>query len=229
MRARRSVPLFDLLDDEIKQSDLFRQALVHRSASAGNNYEVLEFLGDSALGLVISAALLQQMDDPTEGELSRMRSALVRGSTLAAIGEENELGKHLVLGSGEMKSGGERRNSILEDAVEAIFGAVFLIKGFDYASDYIRQVFAERLTNLPGLETLKDPKTQLQEWLQSRNAPLPEYTLEAERGKDHERIFVSSCYVESFDLKTDGESSSRRKAEQEAAEKMFLKLITNEK
>ncbi len=227
--ARPLAPLFDLLDDEIKQTDVFRQALIHRSASAGNNYEVLEFLGDSALGLVISEALLQRMDNPTEGELSRMRSALVRGSTLAAIGEENGLGQHLVLGSGEMKSGGERRNSILEDAVEAIFGAVFLIKGFDYTSAYIRQVFAERLSNLPGLETLKDPKTRLQEWLQSRNTPLPIYALEAESGKDHERIFVSSCYVESFDYKTDAESSSRRKAEQGAAAEMLSKIFANDK
>ncbi len=227
--ARVLAPLFDLLDDEVKQSDLFKQALIHRSASAQNNYEVLEFLGDSALGLVISEALLQHMDNPTEGQLSRMRSALVRGSTLAAIGEENELGKHLVLGSGEMKSGGERRNSILEDAVEAIFGAVFLIKGFDYTADYVRQVFADRLHNLPGLETLKDPKTQLQEWLQSRNIALPVYTLEAEHGKDHERTFVSTCYIESFDYKTEGVSSSRRKSEQSAAEEMLSKTIANDR
>lgn len=199
---------------------LFVQALTHRSADGRNN-ERLEFLGDAVLDFVISEAVFNLRPDADEGDLSRLRAALVKDTSLAEIAAELGVGEHLILGSGEKKSGGHRRESILADALEAIFGAVFLDTGFAAASDMIERVFAARLDSLPDASDLRDPKTRLQEWLQGRKLALPLYELVEATGKDHEQKFEVSCTVSELSQTTAGKASSRRKAEQKAARDML--------
>lgn len=210
--------ILELLDDEVRQSPWFEKAITHRSAGKRNN-ERLEFLGDSVLGLVIANHLFERFPDIDEGDLSRLRSHLVRGSTLARIAAENHLGEYLKLGAGELKSGGFRRESIMEDALEAIIGAAYLTKGFDYARNYVLTLFADELENLPAPETLKDPKSRLQEWLQSRSLALPTYEVLDITGKAHNQTFTAECRVEEPAVTTQAQGSSRRKAEQAAADK----------
>lgn len=205
---------------------LLRQALTHRSA-AGRNNERLEFLGDAVLDFVISMAVFSARPDATEGDLSKLRSSLVKDTTLAALAQELGLGEHLVLGSGEKKTGGHRRESILADALEAIFGAAYLDKGFDAAREIIERVYATRLADLPDVEELRDPKTRLQEWLQGRKKPLPVYDLIAVTGKAHRQEFEVSCSVQDVTSVTRGKSGTRRKAEQKAAAEMLI-LLTGE-
>ncbi len=205
-------------------TDLLRQALTHRSATGRNN-ERLEFLGDAVLDFVISMAVFSARPDATEGDLSKLRSSLVKDATLAALAQELGLGEHLVLGSGEKKTGGHRRESILADALEAIFGAVYLDDGFDAAREIIERVYASRLQALPNVEDLRDPKTRLQEWLQGRKKPLPVYELIAVTGKAHRQEFEVSCSVEDVKNETRGKSTTRRKAEQEAAAEMLMLLM----
>lgn len=212
--------LFTLLDDEVRHSDLIRKAITHRSASKKNN-ERLEFLGDSVLSLVITEHLYKLMPDASEGDLSRMRAHLVKGTTLAALAQEHGLGEHLHLGPGELKSGGFRRHSIMEDAIEAIIGAVFLLRGFETTREYILELFQERLDNLPARETLKDPKSRLQEWLQSRSQELPVYTVVDVQGEAHKQTFTCECRIAYESIVTSATGSSRRKAEQQAAEMAF--------
>ncbi len=205
---------------------LFQQALTHRSAARNNN-ERLEFLGDAILDFVISESVYRARPLASEGDLSKLRSSLVRDDTLAEIANELGLGSYLILGSGERKSGGHRRNSILADAVEAIFGAIFLDAGFDACRRVIEKVFEERLLSLPDVRELRDAKTRLQEWLQRRKFNLPRYDLVEVSGKDHKQRFTVSCTVDEKSLETTGEASSRRKAEQKAARRM-LKRLTGE-
>ncbi len=219
----RKSPLFALLDEDILSSELIQKAITHRSMGKKNN-ERLEFLGDSVLNLVITQFLFNHLPDADEGELSRMRSHLVKGTTLTEIALENNLGEHLRLGPGELKSGGFRRHSIMEDAVEAIIGAVFLLRGFEYTRDYILKVYESRLQNLPRQETLKDPKSRLQEWLQSRGHPLPVYSVLEVTGEAHNQRFRCQCLVEAFEIATEAIGSSRRKAEQQAASDAFEQL-----
>lgn len=202
---------------------LFEQALTHRSASGRNN-ERLEFLGDAVLDFVISEALYASYPDADEGDLSRLRAALVCDASLASIAIELEIGEHLRLGGGERKSGGHRRESILADALEAVFGAVFLDAGFRPAKKLIETLFAERIASLPHVDELRDPKTRLQEWLQGRKRELPVYELVGVRGEAHKQRFSVSCAVEEHDEVTSGEGTSRRSAEQQAAEKMLESL-----
>ena len=202
---------------------LFEQALTHRSAGGRNN-ERLEFLGDSILNFVVSEALYGLRDDAPEGDLTRLRSFLVRDTTLAAIAADVGLGEHLILGSGEGKSGGHRRESILADAMEAIFGAVFLDGGLDAARTLIDSLMDSRYRDLPDVRELRDPKTRLQEWLQGRGMSLPQYELIRVSGKDHEQRFVVSCTIDEASEVTEGEAGSRRKAEQKAARKMIERL-----
>jgi len=216
-------PVFLLLDEDIKSTALFQQAITHRSASKENN-ECLEFLGDSVLSLAITEYLYQQLPEADEGELSRLRASLVNGETLGKIGKENDLGNYIKLGSGELKSGGHRRESIMEDALEAIFGAVFSLRGYEYTKNYILQLFSERLNTLPDPETLKDPKTRLQEWLQAKGENIPVYKVLEIIGHAHQQIFTAECRVDSQDLVTVGNGSSRRKAEQVAAQAAFIQL-----
>jgi ribonuclease-3 len=199
---------------------LFVQALTHRSA-AGRNNERLEFLGDAVLDFVISDALFKLRPDADEGDLSKLRASLVKDISLAEIAADLGLGEHLILGSGERKTGGHRRESILADALEAILGAVYLDSGFDAAKDLVDRVFEQRLDALPDGEDLRDPKTRLQEWLQARKLSLPTYDLVSVTGKDHRQKFVVSCTVNELSQTTQGESTSRRKAEQHAASDML--------
>ena len=199
---------------------LFVQALTHRSATGRNN-ERLEFLGDAVLDFVISDSLFKLRPDADEGDLSKLRASLVKDTSLAGIAVDIGLGEHLILGSGERKTGGHRRESILADALEAIFGAVYLDSGFDAAKELIDRIFEQRLDELPDAEDLRDPKTRLQEWLQARKLSLPIYDLVSVTGKDHRQKFVVSCTVNELSQTTEGDSTSRRKAEQRAASAML--------
>ena len=211
-----SAGLYQRLGYRFKDESLLRQALTHRSAAA-EHYERLEFLGDAVLSFVVAAALFQKFPLASEGQLSRLRAGLVRGDTLAVVARGLELGEHLVLGGGELKSGGFRRDSILADALEAIFGAVYLDGGVDAAREVILGLFAERLAACSLSAVLKDPKTRLQEYLQSRGRPLPEYHVVAVEGEAHAQTFKVSCSIDGESEPTLGVAPSRRKAEQAAA------------
>jgi len=200
-----------------------RLALTHRSFGSDNN-ERLEFLGDAILNMVIAQQLYQQFPTAREGQLSRLRARMVKGVTLAEIAVEFELGEYLRLGSGELKSGGFRRESILADAVESIIGAIYLDTGFDAARERILSWFAPRLKGLSLQDTQKDAKTRLQEFLQSRQQSLPKYEVVDVRGEAHQQTFYVSCTVPVLDTKTKGIGSSRRIAEQEAARSALVAL-----
>lgn len=204
------------LGHEFNQESLLRQALTHRSYNAQHN-ERLEFLGDSVLNCVIARVLYDTFPQLPEGTLSRMRANLVRQETLADIAVSLKLGEYLLLGEGELKSGGFRRPSILADALESIFGAVFLDAGFDAARAVVLGLFESAISNIDPKASGKDAKTQLQEWLQGQRHPLPEYQLVGTRGDAHDQIFVISCNVPALGIKTQGQGRSRRAAEQEAA------------
>ena len=215
--------LKNVLDYEFSDEDLLRRALTHRSAEGRNN-ERLEFLGDSVLQPVVSEHVFREKDDAREGRLSRMRSSLVRDATLSEVASELGVGEHLILGSGERKTGGHRRASILADAIEAIFGAVYLESGFDAARAVVERAFGERLVDLPAAGELRDPKSRLQEYLQARQMPLPVYALVGVTGKAHDQFFEASCTVDDGDRVTTGSGTTRRDAEQEAAAEMLERL-----
>ncbi|MCZ6831783.1 MAG: ribonuclease III [Gammaproteobacteria bacterium] len=196
--------------------ELLELALTHRSRGSRNN-ERLEFLGDSILNHIIAQALYQQFENSREGELSRMRAALVKGETLAEVARELDLGSVVRLGPGEMKSGGRRRDSILADTLEAVIGAVLLDSDVSSCRDRVLQLFDTRLRELSPQRLAKDAKTQLQEFLQGRGKALPAYQMLAIHGEDHQPHFKVSCELPEFDLSLCGEGSSRRRAEQEAA------------
>ena len=208
---------------EFSDERLLEMALTHRSA-AGENNERLEFLGDAVLQLVISELIFHQRPEASEGRLSRLRSSLVKDTTLAEIGVELGIGKHLILGSGEKKTGGHRRASILADAVEAIFGAVYLDAGFDAAKQLISTTYSKRIEDLPEGAELRDPKSQLQEHLQGRQLPVPDYRMEQVTGKAHQQSFEISCTINELDLKTSGKGTTRRDAEQAAATAMLSRI-----
>lgn len=199
-----------------KKKDLLHQAMTHRSASSNHN-ERLEFLGDSILGLVIAEALYQKFPKVAEGDLSRMRAAIVCGRSLAKLGKKMGLGDFLSLGQGELKSGGYRRESILADAVEAIIGAIYLDSDMDTIRRVILNWFEPQLTQIAPGTSQKDPKTRLQELLQSRQKPLPEYDVVATQGQAHNQQFTVNCSVEGIESPFKGTGTSRRKAEQAAA------------
>ena len=202
---------------------LLQTALTHRSSGSSNN-ERMEFLGDSILGYVISSELYQRFSQASEGELSRMRASLVRGETLAGIAQDIGLGDHLQLGSGELKSGGFRRKSILADAFEAVIGAVYLDSDIQSARQFILKYFSGKLDACDPSSVLKDPKTRLQEYLQSRGEAVPEYNVLSVSGQAHKQEFEVECKLAVLDLSTTGRGTSRRKAEQAAAAALFAKL-----
>lgn len=202
---------------------LLELALTHRSAGKRNN-ERLEFLGDSILNFVIAEDLFRRFDGTKEGALSRLRAKLVRGETLADLGLAMELGPCLRLGTGERRSGGHRRRSIIADTVEALFGAVLLDAGVDRAREVILGQYRDLLDAMDIDDARKDAKTRLQEFVQARNHPLPRYTLISEEGEDHARQFTVECILEKPDLRRNGLGSSRRKAEQQAA-RSVLKVL----
>lgn len=205
------------------EPSLLIQALTHRSAKGEHN-ERLEFLGDSILGFVIAEALFEQFPKHDEGDLTRMRSSLVKGVTLAELGRDFNLGEHLILGPGELKSGGHRRESILEDAIEAIIGAVYLDSNIKRCKTLILSWFAKRLGDIkPGNEQ-KDPKTRLQEYLQGRKIALPVYDVIDTSGQSHNQQFVVRCLTEVIDKEVIAKGTSRRKAEQAAAQQVLALL-----
>ena len=202
---------------------LLKQALTHRSAHACNN-ERLEFLGDAILSVVIASALYAQYPEKNEGSLSRLRACLVKEDRLAVIAKQIQLGDSLFLGQGELKSGGFRRASILADALEAVFGAIFLDGGFIAAEKVILSLYQPYLNDPNLLLNLVDAKTQLQEYLQAKKIALPEYALISISGDEHEQYFRVSCSLSSLKIQTEGSSDTRRRAEQIAAKEM-LKLL----
>lgn len=199
-----------------RDTGLLRQALTHRSAGGANN-ERLEFLGDGVLNFVIASELFNRYPDMNEGDLSRLRASLVNKDSLAMIAHDLGLGDFIVLGAGEMKSGGKRRASINADAVESILGAVFCDSDFDTCRSLILRLYRSKLDNLPDVQSLKDAKTQLQEILQSRRIPLPVYNVLNVSGKSHDQEFEVECRVDMLQCTTRAKGRSRRKAEQLAA------------
>lgn len=202
--------------------NLLKTALSHRSIGKNNN-ERLEFLGDSVIGYVIAEELYQRFGDESEGNLSRYRSLLVKGDTLASIARHFNVGQFLKLGGGELKSGGFRRASILADAMEAIIGAITLDSNIEQARVCILTWYKDRLDNIKTLD-LKDPKTRLQEALQARKFDLPQYKVISVNGKEHAQIFQVDCHIEELKLTITAEGSSRRSAEQKSAELMLEKI-----
>jgi len=211
---------------EFSNPQLLKQALTHKSFSSSNN-ERLEFLGDSILGFIIAEALFRSESAIDEGGLTRLRATLVRGATLTEIGRSIALGQVLLVGGGEARAGAHQRDSIIADAVEALFGAVLLDGGFDAARTVILKLYEERLAGLPSAEELKDPKSRLQEALQARGCALPDYQVIKEEGPPHARSFAVACVIAALDIHTEGAGSSRRAAEQEAAMRALL-LLANE-
>ena len=208
----------DRIAHQFAQPGLLAQALTHRSAGAPHN-ERLEFLGDALVNLFAAEALYARWPRADEGALTRARAELVRESALAPIGRALQLGERLTLGPGEMKSGGHRRDSILADAVEAVVAAIYLDAGFETCRDVVLPWFEAAMEALPPPHKVgKDAKTRLQEWLQGRQKPLPVYELVAETGEDHAKTFRVRCTLVQPVLVSEGEGSSRRSAEQAAAE-----------
>ena len=202
------------------QPALCRTALTHRSAGADHN-ERLEFLGDAILNCSVARMLYDAQPQADEGALSRLRASLVSGETLALIAAQLGMGEHLRLGAGELKSGGFRRGSILADSLEAMLGAIFLDAGFDKAAAAVARIMTPRLAELPSVDTLKDPKTRLQEVLQARGLALPTYTLTAASGEHHAQVFTVRCEIPVFGVAAVAEGASRRRAEQLAAAKVM--------
>lgn len=211
------------LGHEFRDAGLLERALTHRSFSPAH-YERLEFLGDSILGCVISKYLYGKYPDMSEGDLSRLRSNLVKESTLVVFAEQLELGSFLMLGEGERRSGGSRRPSILADGVEALIGAIFLDGGFESAERAVLNLYVPYLEKL-DLKTLgKDAKTLLQEYLQGRRLALPHYSVIDTEGGAHEQMFRVECAVPALKIVTQGTGSSRRNAEQQAAAQAYQKI-----
>ena len=211
-----------------QNEDLLITALSHRSVGKKNN-ERLEFLGDSVLGAVISEALFNKYPDIDEGRLSRLRSHLVRGVTLAKIARGLELGNWILLGSGEKKSGGHRRDSILAGAFEAIIGAIYLDSDFDTCKKWLLTLYQPFLDNISLEYSFKDPKTQLQEYLQARKLGLPKYVVLSTHGEAHQQEFQVSCTLEELELASQAQGGSRKAAEQAAAQQLLKKLSADQK
>jgi ribonuclease-3 len=215
--------LIQRLGYQFTQLELLDQALTHRSAGHTNN-ERLEFLGDALLGFIIAETLFFQHPSADEGQLSRLRAGLVKKESLAAVARALSLGDHLHLGAGELRSGGHTRDSILADAMEAVFAAVYLDGGLEAMRQFILRLYDTQLQDIASGQIVKDPKTRLQELLQARGAALPEYGIVEVGGTPHEQSFRVFCRVSEYDIMTEGDGSSRRRAEQQAAELMLKHL-----
>jgi ribonuclease-3 len=205
------------------REDLLDQALTHRSAGGRNN-ERLEFLGDALIGFVVAEALVSGLPQADEGTLSRFRAALVKRESLAELARGLALGDYLRLGAGELRTGGHNRDSILADALEAVLGAVYLDAGFETARTVAMGLFRAPLGHLSAAPASKDPKTRLQELLQARRRPIPEYQVVSVGGTQHAQSFRVSCLLPDQGTLTQGDGSSRRRAEQAAAEAMLARL-----
>jgi len=224
--TRDDLALCERLDCTFRQPDLLLRALTHRSYSSGH-YERLEFLGDSILGAVIARHLFDAYPALNEGDLSRLRSNLVKEETLALLAQQLDLGRLLRLGEGERKSGGSQRVSILADVMEALFGAVFLDQGYSEAERVVLKLFVPYLAQIDVHTLGKDPKTLLQEYLQARRLPLPAYRIVAIQGQAHEQSFLVECAIPAKQILTQGQGGSRRNAEQQAAQAAYEQLIAN--
>lgn len=211
------------LGHTFNQPSLLRQALTHRSHSGVNN-ERLEFLGDSVLNCAVATMLFQRFPELPEGDLSRLRSHLVKEASLCELAITLELGAHLLLGEGEIRSGGAKRPSVLADALEAIIGAIYLDAGFAAAEKLVGQLYENRLAGLDPKTLGKDPKTLLQEYLQGRKMALPQYTVLATEGEAHCQTFRVECSIPALGLSAQGDGSSRRAAEQLAAQSAYEKI-----
>ncbi|MCF6236270.1 MAG: ribonuclease III [Gammaproteobacteria bacterium] len=220
MRTEQRDRLLRKLEYQFSDPELLTCALTHRSMGSRNN-ERLEFLGDAVLGYAIAAELYNRFPTASEGVLSRLRSSLVKGETLAELARDLQLGDHLLLGSGELKSGGYRRNSILAGALEGVMGAIYLDGGYEDCYQWIIKLYKSRLESISPDVNLKDPKTRLQEYLQSKKLELPRYTVVSVDGQAHDHLFRVDCYVSGLDLNMQGAGFSRRKAEQDAAQKIL--------
>ncbi|MCW8107390.1 ribonuclease III [Alteromonas ponticola] len=218
--------LSKVLGYKFNDVSMLELALTHRSAAKLHN-ERLEFLGDAVLGMVIGEALFKKFPQVPEGKLTRMRSTLVKGETLAELAREAKMGDLIKLGPGEMKSGGSRRGSILADAVEAVLGAIYLEAGMETVQEVILKLWQQRIEKLDPNAHPKDSKTRLQEYLQSRKLPLPTYEVINISGKDHAQTFEVGCQAAGLDDPVVAQGESRRKAEQEAA-KITLEKLLNE-
>lgn len=214
-----------VLGYSFRQPDLLLQALTHRSHSSPHN-ERLEFLGDSVLSCVVATLLYRKFERLKEGDLSRLRASLVRQEALAEIAMSVAIGDVVRLGEGELKSGGFRRPSILADALEAVLGAIYLDAGFGAVEQVIERLYQTRIEKIDPNDSLKDPKTALQEWLQARRLPIPHYSLQATRGEAHAQEFEVSCEIPFKDLRVMGRGNNRRLAEQQAAQLALEKLST---
>lgn len=214
------------LGHQFSDLSLLVQALTHRSSGKDNN-ERLEFLGDALLSFAISQILYLRFPDEKEGVLSGLRARLVRGNTLADLAREFSLSDYIIVSPGERKSGGQHRNSILADCMEAIIGAIFLDGGVDACQSFIQRVFDQRIENINVDEYLKDPKTRLQELLQARQLPLPNYSLVKTQGESHQQLFTVCCETSLLKESPQATASSLRKAEKLAAEKS-IQLIRGE-
>nr|VFK03319.1 MAG: RNAse III [Candidatus Kentron sp. H]VFK04100.1 MAG: RNAse III [Candidatus Kentron sp. H]VFK06837.1 MAG: RNAse III [Candidatus Kentron sp. H] len=215
--------LFPRVGYTFSEMPLLTLALTHRSASAEHN-ERLEFLGDAILGFLIAEILYERFPDSSEGELTRFRSRLVRRKTLAELARQLKLGQYITLGSGELKSGGEDRESILANAFEAIIGAIYLDGGLDACHNSILHIYGSRLDIGFEGKVIKDPKTQLQELVQAMRLPLPEYRVIKATGADHQHWFTVECKVMVFPKTTQGSGRSRRLAEQDAAHQALKRI-----
>ena len=205
------------------ETNLLTQALTHRSYSAQNN-ERLEYLGDGALNFIIANQLYQRFPALDEGDLSRLRAQLVKEATISEIALSLDLGDALKLGEGELKSAGWRRPSILADALEAIIGAVYLDGGFAAAEALVLHLYAEKLNTIDPKVIDKDPKSLLQELLQGKKVAVPEYAVVHTGGEAHAQVFIVECFIQKMDIRTVGEGTSRRIAEQKAAQLALLEL-----
>jgi len=214
--------LMKQIDYRFNNDALLRNALTHRSAGQNNN-ERLEFLGDAILGMVIADELFHRFPKCSEGEMSRLRASLVKGETLSELARDLSLGDYLKLGPGELKSGGFRRSSILADAFEALLAAVYLDSNLETCRGLILAQFANRLDSVSPDTVGKDPKTQLQEYMQARHLPLPSYEVTEVTGKAHAQTFTVECKVENGDVVI-AVGGSRRKAEQAAASELLQRL-----
>lgn len=212
-----------LVDHQFNDISLLKQAMTHKSAHRQHN-ERLEFLGDAVLGMVVGEHLYKVFPDSPEGQLTRMRSAIVKGDTLAEIALEKGLGEFIQFGAGELKSGGKHRYSILADVVESIIGAIYLDAGMQKCHDFIHAWFGSRITKLDPQIHPKDAKTRLQEYLQSRAIELPVYEVVDIKGKDHNQTFVVSCVTATLADPIEAQGPSRKRAEQRAAQLTLEKL-----
>jgi len=215
--------LMQVLGLQFQDENHLRQALTHRSVSSENN-ERLEFLGDSLLNFIIAGRLFELFPKAREGELSRLRAKLVKGETIAEMGKELELSDYLILSSGELKSGGHERQSILADSFEAVIAAIYLDAGFDVCRERVLAWYQERLADPQLFSELKDPKSLLQEYLQARQLELPIYDITNITGEAHEQVFEIRCTVKDLKIETSSRDTTRRNAEQKAAAKILAKL-----